>query len=171
LVAIGGIADIENCRWKVSHRWHNCALIKTSSPQSEWGSWQPKMNGTSIDNAIAPTDAKSPCIVRARLISWVPALYRRGRLPASDCRLMVADLPPHPLIGRFRTKADKGGFWPATACRLMTRSGHRPALNDLRLNPRRPFPPEPVSAGTMPFPSLRSYQTSEQCKTRLTASG
>ena len=51
------------------------------------------MNGTSVDNAIVPTDAKSPCIVWARLISWVPALYRRGRLPASDCRLMAADLP------------------------------------------------------------------------------
>jgi hypothetical protein len=29
LSAIGGIADIENCRWKVSHRWHDCALKKT----------------------------------------------------------------------------------------------------------------------------------------------
>ena len=69
------------------------------------------MNGTSVDNAIVPTDAKSPCIVWARLISWVPALYRRGRLPASDCRLMAADLPPHPrlsAIGPKRTKVDFG---------------------------------------------------------------
>ena len=72
--------------------------------------------------AGTPTDAKSPCIVWARLISWVPALYRRGRLPASDCRLMAADLPPHPLIGRFWTKANKVGFWAAMVCPLLTRS-------------------------------------------------
>src|ERR1035437_7520923 len=113
-VAIGGIADIENCRWKVSHRWHDCALKKTSSPQSGWGSWQPKTNGTSIDSAIVPTDAKSPCIVRARLISWVPALYRRGRLPALDCRRVASAPPPPPCLSAFeekRTKVDFGPRW------------------------------------------------------------
>jgi len=56
---------------------------------------------------------------------------KRGRLPASDCRLMAADLPPHPLIGRFWTKADKGGFWPGMVCPLMTQSGQMKVLSTL----------------------------------------
>src|ERR1039457_126395 len=36
----------------------------------------------------------------------------------------LADNPVAPAFVRFWTKADKGGFWPAMVCPLMTHSGH-----------------------------------------------
>src|ERR1035437_6747574 len=91
-VAIGGIADIENCRWKVSHRWHDCALKKTSSPQSGWGSWQPRTNGTSIDCAIAPTDTPSPSILRAVALALI--VHReRSRLRCNALPVPPLHLP------------------------------------------------------------------------------
>ncbi len=54
----------------VLNRRHDCALKYIASPESEWGSWRSKMNGTSIDSPVAPTYAKSPRIVRARAHTW-----------------------------------------------------------------------------------------------------
>jgi hypothetical protein len=36
----------------------------------------------------------------------------------------LADNPAAPMFGRFRTTADKGGFWPAEVCPLLTQSEH-----------------------------------------------
>jgi hypothetical protein len=35
-----------------------------------------------------------------------------------------ADNPTVPAFVRYWTKADKGGFWPAEVCPLLTQSGH-----------------------------------------------
>jgi hypothetical protein len=35
----------------------------------------------------------------------------------------LADNRTAPAFVRFRTKADKGGFWPAMVCQLLTQSG------------------------------------------------
>src|ERR1039457_1472047 len=43
------------------------------------------------------------------------------------CESACRAAPPGPLFGRFRTTADKGGFWPGMACPLMTPSGHQRA--------------------------------------------
>jgi len=48
---------------------------------------------------------------------------------------------------------------------VWTRGGRLPALNDLPPEPTPAPSPELVSAGTMRFPSLRSYPTSGRRKT------
>src|ERR1035437_2167913 len=107
-VAIGGIADIENCRWKVSHRWHDCALKKTSSPQSGWGSWQPKTNGTSIDSAI---NAHRREISRQ---SYVRARAHKGKRPRPAHPLASSDVINRQLRCSQRYRLCKR---PATECK------------------------------------------------------
>jgi hypothetical protein len=47
---------------------------------------------------------------------------------ASVCFWHKADNPTVPAFVRYWTKADKGGFWPAEVCPLLTQSRHRGLL-------------------------------------------
>jgi hypothetical protein len=53
----------------------------------------------------------------------------------------LTDIPAAPAFVRFRTTADKGGFWPAMVCPLMTLngSGGTPRRCDAHLRPATIF--------------------------------
>jgi len=68
---------------------------------------------------------KGPSSVRIKIVK--PPQLVASFIPSQACNVCywhLADNTTAPAFVRYWTKADKGGFWPATVCPLMTHQRH-----------------------------------------------